>query len=772
MVAYRRSVGASSAMALAFLVWLTCFALSVDDAVRETAYEPVLVTRGASDGYPRFLAQKAGLEQPHLPITRGDAIVAVGGLDLKDASAATWIAAFARFAGPAAQVATTYEHDGRRAQTTLTAGSYRAFWPRHLASLAYVVCALFLAFRARPTRLVDAIVWTNLVSAIFFACTFAGGVTESALGIVAHVVSLALAAPLALRAVLLFPHGEPPRSALARYGPWAFSVLALFDASRFYGTPLSHEAGALGSAVVGLVYVALSIGISARTYLRSAAPARRQMRWMVLAGYLISVPFVLAIALTAFDARFGSVLALAIASFGVLPIAVAIALVRSNLFDVDRLLGSAGSYTVVIVIVLAGALWAVPALADTVHQTTGVESSIVQVVVAFALALCLVRLHGWLRPRIDRLFFAELYAFERGMHALLDELSGCAGPLELCRIAGERVARALRLDGATVFLAAGDVLAPVFVRGRSPVAPLTRQSPLVATLQDGPRVIADDSAALDPFERAVLEKLEVPLVLPIRDSGGIVGALALGHKRSGDVFTTTECALLVTVADKIASELKRFDQDERLAASDRLQAALRQYVEPGIAERLARGEDVDLGEREVSVLFSDLRGYTTYAEDRPLDEVHATVNRYAEVVAEIVHQYGGTVTDFAGDGMMAVFGAPGELDGKERAAVAAALRIVETVRELELAPGVGIATGPAWVATVRAGGQLHWSALGDTTNLASRIQSLTRELDAWVAIDETTWRRAGDEARDFVARGPHQVRGRSTAEEIYVLPVR
>ena len=321
-------------------------------------------------------------------------------------------------------------------------------------------------------------------------------------------------------------------------------------------------------------------------------------------------------------------------------------------------------------------------------------------------------------------------------------------------------------------LEVGESYQPLFVRGRAAPRPLPRQGALIATLQQGARVIAEDAGALDPFERAVLETLDAPVVLPIWGTGALAGLLALGRKRSGDVFTSTERALLVAVADKIASELKRFDQDERLAASDRLQATLRQYVEPGLAERLGRGEEIDLGEREVSVLFSDLRDYTAYAQDRPLDELYATVNQYAEVVARIVHEHGGTVVDFAGDGMMAVFGAPDELAGKERAAVAAARHIVETVRALDiLAPGVGVATGRAWVASVHAGGQLHWSALGDTTNLASRIQCLTRELEAWIVVDEATWRRAGDEIRSFVARGATAIRGRSTPEKLYVLPV-
>ena len=201
--------------------------------MRETAYEPVMVTLGGPDDYPRFLARKAGSRGqvlPDLPLAPGDGILAVGDVDLGGAACGRVIAAFARHQGAGAAHPGAVRSGRAAAPHDVVAGSYRAFWPRHLASLAFIVCALFLAFRARPTRLVDAIVWIDLVAAIFFACTFAGGTVESALALVVHVASLALAAPLALRAALLFPHGQPPRSQLARYGPWTFASLGLFDA--------------------------------------------------------------------------------------------------------------------------------------------------------------------------------------------------------------------------------------------------------------------------------------------------------------------------------------------------------------------------------------------------------------------------------------------------------------------------------------------------------------------------------------------------------------
>lgn len=757
-------------MGLLFLVWLACFSLSVEDAFRQTAYEPFLLAPAGPGEYPIFLAPKVGLDGTGPMPARGDRVRSIGGVDLRGATPSEWIAASARFAGQATVLPVQFASADRVMEASVRAETYRRFWPRLVAAFLYVGCAIFLMFWARSSPLVNTIIWVDLLAGIFFSCGFAGRVAENQLAIGAHMGSLALVAPLAMRAGLMFPHGRLPTGPLERYGPWAFASLALFDGSRFYGTPFSHGVGALGSAVVGLAYVAIVIVVGARTYLSSGPIARRQMRWVFLASYVVTVPFTLAVVMSAFDPRFGSVLAVGISAFGILPIAVTIALVRFNLFDVDHLLGSAATYTVLTVVVLTATFWAVPALAEAVSTSTGVESTIAQMVLAFALALGLVRLHTWLRPRIDRVFFADRVEFEDGMQRLMRDLSDCSSPEDVAQTAGDRLMRGLRPESLVLFLETGDAMAPVFVEGRPPPTAVPRESPLVATLEASGRVVSVDAGASDPFGRAVLESLGVPVVSSIWGMGRLAGLLAFGEKRSGDVYTSTETALLAAVADKVGTELKRFDQDARLEASARLQARLRQYVDPHLADRLDRDEQIELGERELSILFSDLRNYTEYAQDRPLAEVYATVNRYAQAVSDIVHRHGGTVVDFAGDGVMAVFGAPTELEGKEQAAVAAALEIVGTVTDLgTLSPGVGIATGPAYVASVRGGGQLHWSALGDTTNLASRIQGLTRELGAWVVIDDATRVGARGSARGFRALGEVAVRGRTGAPVLHAL---
>src|SRR4030095_10685813 len=110
----------------------------------------------------------------------------------------------------------------------------------------------------------------------------------------------------------------------------------------------------------------------------------------------------------------------------------------------------------------------------------------------------------------------------------------------------------------------------------------------------------------------------------------------------------------------------------------------RRFVPGAIAEEIAGGGSLEEGEREVSVLFVDVRGYTSFAERRGAPEIFAGVNRYTQAVSDRVLRHGGVVVEFNGDGMMAVFGAPRPLPRKEASATQAGREISAAVG------GVGI----------------------------------------------------------------------------------
>jgi len=125
---------------------------------------------------------------------------------------------------------------------------------------------------------------------------------------------------------------------------------------------------------------------------------------------------------------------------------------------------------------------------------------------------------------------------------------------------------------------------------------------------------------------------------------------------------------------------------------------------------------------------------------------------------------------------MAVFGAPESLERKEQAAIAAALEIVSASGSPEptaIAPlpaGVGLATGPAFVGSIQSAERWIWSAIGTTTNLAARLQDLSKALDAKIVIDPPTWAAAGSAHDVFERRARVSVRGINTPLDLYVVP--
>jgi hypothetical protein len=115
--------------------------------------------------------------------------------------------------------------------------------------------------------------------------------------IAVQALALGIAAPLSLRGALLFPSGVGPRGRLARFGPWAFALLVPLDFSRVYGVPWSREVGVAGLSLGVVIFFASVLAILTRTYRRSDALERRQIRWLLFGTWAAAAPQVAAAAL-------------------------------------------------------------------------------------------------------------------------------------------------------------------------------------------------------------------------------------------------------------------------------------------------------------------------------------------------------------------------------------------------------------------------------------------------------------------------------------------
>jgi class 3 adenylate cyclase len=208
-----------------------------------------------------------------------------------------------------------------------------------------------------------------------------------------------------------------------------------------------------------------------------------------------------------------------------------------------------------------------------------------------------------------------------------------------------------------------------------------------------------------------------------------------------------------------------------LEERERLHDAFGSYVDPGVADQVLRGGAVlDGDEVDVSVLFLDIRDFTSFAEHAEAREVVSTLNELWGEVVPIVTRHGGHPNKFIGDGLLAVFGAPERHEDHADRAVAAALEIAECVRSGwagRLRVGIGVNSGPVVAGTIGGGGKLEFTVIGDTVNTAARVEALTRETGDDVLITEATRAAMRRDEGEWEDRPVDGLRGKSDPVRVY-----
>ncbi|HZA12120.1 adenylate/guanylate cyclase domain-containing protein [Mycobacterium sp.] len=257
-----------------------------------------------------------------------------------------------------------------------------------------------------------------------------------------------------------------------------------------------------------------------------------------------------------------------------------------------------------------------------------------------------------------------------------------------------------------------------------------------------------------------------PSLLPIRD-------LAEGTQRvaAGDYSQRVP----VVQDDDLGALAASFNRMQAgLAERQRLQAAFGTYVDPVLAARLLeQGDDVFTGERrEVTVMFVDIRDFTPFAETNTAEDTVARLNALFEIVVPAVVEAGGHVNKFLGDGALAVFGAPNDLADHADAAVGAAVVIHRLVTERfgsELRIGIGINTGKVIAGTIGGGSKLEFTLIGDTVNVAARVEQLTKTTGDAILLTHQTVDALASRPRGLTDGGSHALKGKSAATQVFGL---
>jgi class 3 adenylate cyclase len=180
---------------------------------------------------------------------------------------------------------------------------------------------------------------------------------------------------------------------------------------------------------------------------------------------------------------------------------------------------------------------------------------------------------------------------------------------------------------------------------------------------------------------------------------------------------------------------------------------------------LLAGEDV-----EVTVMFVDIRDFTPFAERSSARETVAYLNDFFGLVVPIVERHHGHANKFIGDGVMAVFGAPERMPDHASRGLAAGLEIAAAVEERyegSLRVGIGLNSGPVSAGSVGGGGRLEFTVIGDTVNVAARVEKLTRETGDTILLTEATRCLLESGAVELEPRGEAPLKGKSEPTPVY-----
>ncbi len=322
----------------------------------------------------------------------------------------------------------------------------------------------------------------------------------------------------------------------------------------------------------------------------------------------------------------------------------------------------------------------------------------------------------------------------------------------------------------------------------------------IATLLDGPTVsVVSRSIAWALILVSVLLAVWLTLRLPLRYGLAGVGitmfALYAGAQLAFDFghqwmkFLTGELAVAISLPVTLTYQfvLERFRSASALAERQQIMQMFSRYVSPEAAAQIwERRSELSLAgeERSATVMFTDIRNFTQLTAGKSSPAVLTWLNRYLTAMDEVIREEGGFLNKFIGDGLMVLFGVPLSEGLEEDAwrAVRCGLRMLERVEQmnkenahdpayLPIRIGVGIHTGVLTCGSVGSQSRLEYSVIGETVNLASRLESATKDFDVPLVMSASTYEAIGARAADARDLGSAKVKGFDSPIHVYTLDV-
>jgi adenylate cyclase len=334
----------------------------------------------------------------------------------------------------------------------------------------------------------------------------------------------------------------------------------------------------------------------------------------------------------------------------------------------------------------------------------------------------------------------------------------------------------------------GEVAKQTEVRYRDPASASSRpqiilsKSVLELIRKERQPILIDDVSADERFsgsESLKISGLRSAMCAPLVGKEQLFGVLYVDNLEKASAFTQDELNVFALVAAQAGAAIDNAIAHEKIAQQSLQRSALERFLSPEVVEMVVANPDIRLGgvNQEVTVMFADIRGFTTMSETMEPGRVVEILNEYFTRVTDVIFDNGGTLDKYIGDAVMAVFGAPISKGNDAAAAVNSAMQIQRLLVELnrdaaarewpELRVGIGINTGNAIAGNIGSPRRLDYTVVGDAVNTAQRL--MTNAAGGQILISESTAKKLGKTGKTIdLERLPElKVKGRSEAVPVF-----
>jgi adenylate cyclase len=367
------------------------------------------------------------------------------------------------------------------------------------------------------------------------------------------------------------------------------------------------------------------------------------------------------------------------------------------------------------------------------------------------------------------------------------ELARAVGSeLDLEKLLPKILDKAFELVGAdrgAILLMEKDELVPRYVKtrdGRAEDSIVLSRTVTAEVISARAAVLSSDATMDSRFSGAhsiIMQGIRSTMTVPLLHRDEILGIMHLDSQIATNAFTEKDLQICTGMAAQAAIAIQNARLATRIEHEAQTRAQISRLIPPSVVEQVVKGElTIEKGGRlsEITMLYSDIRGFTAMSDGKPPHEVVNTLNEYFEVMVEVLFRHSGTLDKFVGDEIIGLFGAPIDLEDSAYKAVACALDMLKSLREFNrtrqaehqppILIGIGVNTGKVITGAIGSTRALQYTAIGDAMNVASRLVGIAKPNE--LIISDVTFGKVRDRI-EAVPLPPVMVKGKAEEQKIY-----